>query len=217
MKSLLIYVFCILLTGCAVTTFELPAPTSEDRIYAIKDSHIERIRARNVLFVNRSSLDCEAAVFLGRYYEDELFGFGPDGLIALKVWPEGVFGVGGAVEDFNDEDGDHNRKLVRFEFPGQEYTVLLTYNIPFGGFAGYDIIQGHVSERPMKEEYCYRKWLGPSAGRVVCEPINDVEILPVFYLPEHRGTNVLLNKTIDANKVANSTIDWLLRFLRLRR
>ena len=198
-----IFILAAVASGCSMTTFNLPVADANAQVVAIKDSDRERLRAGNVLFVNRSTIWREIAVFDGSFNEDQLIGIGPDGFPMLMAEPIGQFNMGPAEDDACDEDTGTNRKLVRFKYPGQEYTLLIVSKYMSGGFVGpFQVVHGRVSPRPMGERYYYRPWLGPSAGQMIYEIVNDVEILPNISVREYRGTNnLLLDKTIDINQL----------------
>ena len=197
----ILFVSALALNGCAVYTINLPVADSSERVQPIKDTAIERIRAGNVLFVNRSPVWREVAVFDGYFSEDRLIGIGPDGLPMLMAIPIGRFEIGPS-EDYCDEDTDLNRKLVKFLWPGQEYTLLVLSKNGLGGLvAPLQVSHGSVTTRSMSERYYYREWLGPRAGQTVFVVVNDVEFLPNVSINEHRGTNYLFDKQIDVNQL----------------
>ena len=205
MKRLFLLLFALALPGCAITMTNLPVASPSDRVYAIKDSGKERILAGSVLFVNRSPVWREIVVFDGGFSEDQLIGFGSDGLPALMAEPIGRFNIGPADRGSYggyDEDTGANRKLVKFLWPGQEYTLLIaSKNMTGGMVAPFQITHGRVSTQPMSERYYYKLWLGPGAGQMTYDIVNDIEILPNVSVSEYRGTNYLLDKTIDLNQL----------------
>ncbi len=205
MKRLFLLLFALALPGCAITMTNLPVASPSDRVYAIKDSGKERILAGSVLFVNRSPVWREIVVFDGGFSEDQLIGFGSDGLPALMAEPIGRFDIGPADRGSYggyDEDTGANRKLVRFRWPGQEYTLLVVSKNMTGGIvAPFQIVRGRVSTQPMNERYYYKLWLGPGAGQKTYDIVNDVEILPNVSVNAYRGTNYLFDKTIDLNQL----------------
>jgi hypothetical protein len=203
MKRLLeVFVFGVVFSGCATTTFNLPVADPSDQVVAIKNNKRDRLRAGNVLFVNRSEVWREVLVFDGRFYEEQLLCIGPDGFPMISADPIGRFDIGPAEDQACDEDTDYNRKLVSFKYPGQEYTLFIVSKHIDGDIAGpIQIMHGRVSPRPMSERYYYRAWLGPYAGQVIYEIVNDVEFLPNMPVYEYRGTNYLLDTTININQL----------------
>lgn len=201
----LLALVALAVSGCSITAMNLPVANPSDRVFAIKDSKRERIRAGNVLFVNRSLVWRENLAFDGGFSEEQLIGIGPDGFPMLMAEPIGRFDIGPADRGSYggyDEDTGANRKLVKFLWPGQEYTLLVVSKDMMGGVvAPFQVIHGRVSTQPMNERYYYRLWLGPGAGQMTYDIVNDVEILPNVYVGEYRGTNYLFDKTIDLNQL----------------
>jgi hypothetical protein len=198
-KQLLVAFCALVLGGCTVITLDLPVAGPNDTVHPIKDRGIERMRAGNVLFVNRSIVWRKVLVFDGHFSKDELIGFGADGLPALMTNPIGRFDIDPAQKDAIDQDSGMNRKLVRFPRAGQRYTLLIVSEDAFGGVLATQFVNGRVADRPMSEQYWYRKFLGPMAGQTVYETINDVEYLPDVWAQQAVGTNYLLDMKIDIN------------------
>lgn len=201
----LLALVALAISGCSITTMNLPVASPSDRVYAIKDTGRERIRAGNVLFVNRVPVWRENIAFDGVVSEEQLIGIGPDGFPMLMMEPIGRFDIGPAdrgIYSNYDEDSGANRKLVKFLWPGQEYTLLVVSKDMIGGVvAPFQIVYGRVSTQPMNERYYYRLWLGPGAGQMTYDIVNDVVYLPDVSMNEYRGTNYIFDKTIDLNQL----------------
>lgn len=215
MKRLMVaiaFAFVGVFYGCAINTFELPQAGPDAKVFAIKDSGMERLRAGNVLFVNRSKTYREVLIFDGRLSESQLIGIGSDGFPVLMAMPIGKFKMGPAEHQDLEEDMDSNRKLVKFLWPGQEYTLLIASTGMSGSLVvPLQVVQGRVSSQPMSERYYYRPWLGPGAGQMTYEVVNDVEFLPSVPVHYFRGTNYLFDKTIDLNQLLKRGIHGVQR------
>ncbi len=177
--------------GCAYYVIELPVASVDERVKPTKDNRVERLRAGNVLLVNRSPVWREVLVFDGYRTREDLITFGPDGLPVLAVEPMGHLEIGPADDDSSPRYGE---KLVSFERPGQSYTLFIVSKGMAGQMIGPpQIFHDRVSETPMGEMYHHYQWLGVNGGQMVREPVNDV-----VYLPERNPRQYGMSNTLEA-------------------
>lgn len=195
------------LSGCAYNVINLPVVDAASQIRPVKDNRRERIRAGNVLFVNRSEVWREVLVFDGYYSQDQLLVFASDGLPALAVEPMGRFEVGPADRDSAPRYGE---KLMGGFYPGQAYTLLVVSKDMIGSVVGRpQVFHDRVSDRPMGELYHRYDWLGPNGGRMATEVVNDVVYLSDVYRGYY-GSNTW-NMTIDVNMLIHRGLHRLSR------
>ncbi|MBI4118892.1 MAG: hypothetical protein HY452_01355 [Parcubacteria group bacterium] len=194
--NIILIIGCWLSGGCSYYAISLPVAAVDSQIRPVKDNRLERIRAGNVLFVNRSAVWMDVAVFDGYYSQDQLIVFGPDGLPALAVAPMGQrFEVGPADRDLAPRWGE---KLIGGFYPGQSITLLVISKDMIGSMVGRpQVIHDRINDRPMGEDYYRYDWLGPNGGRMAREIVNDVVYLPNVCLNSY-GSNTL-NLNIDLN------------------
>ncbi|MBI2052152.1 MAG: hypothetical protein HYT38_00535 [Candidatus Sungbacteria bacterium] len=193
-NSIIIAAACFL-SGCSYYVISLPVVDGASQIRSVKDNRLERIRAGNVLFVNRSPVWMGVAVFDGYYSQDQLIVFGPDGLPALSVGPIGQFEVGPADRDSAPRYGE---KLIGGFYPGQSITLLVISKDMIGGMVGRpQVFHDRVNDRPLGEDYHRYDWLGSNGGRLAREVVNDVVYLPCVQ-PQYYGSSTL-NLDVDLN------------------
>ena len=205
----IIAAIAIFLGGCSYYAVNLPVADSASQIRPVKkDSRLERIRAGNVLFVNRSEVWREILVFNGYYSQDQLIVFGPDGLPALAVQHISRFDVGPADRGSTPIYGE---KLIGGFHPGQSYTLLIVSKDMIGGMVGRpQVLHDRVNDRPMGEYYHRYDWLGPNGGRMAEEVVNDVVYLPDTYPRGYYGGNTLY-LDIDVNMLIHRGLHRLAR------
>lgn len=187
MKALVIFVIAFIVSGCANTAFDIRDNGLNYVVVPIKYTRAERIRAGNVLFVNRSPVWRDVLVYDGHKNERELFGLDDYGNLELLVLPIGRFKVGPAELYTPDEDTDMNRMLVRFIYSNQEYTLVIVNKNIFGEIIPplFTIFYGRVADPYLHERYYRRAWLGTKAGHYVWDIVNDVEYLPYVHISRH--------------------------------
>ncbi|MFY9493006.1 MAG: hypothetical protein WAP55_00765 [Minisyncoccia bacterium] len=197
----------IFLGGCSYYAVNLPVADSASQIRPVKDNQLERIRAGNVLFVNRSEVWREILVFDGYYSQNQLIVFGADGLPALAVGHISRFDVGPADRGSTPIYGE---KLIGGFHPGQSYTLLVVSKDMIGSMVGApQVFHDRVSDRPMGERYDHYDWLGPNGGRMATEVVNDVVYLPDMD-QRYYGSNTW-NVTIDINMLIHRGLHRLSR------
>ena len=174
--NIILTVGCWLCGGCSYYAVSLPVVDGASQIRPVKDNRLERIRAGNVLFVNRSPVWMNVAVFDGYYSQDQLLVFGPDGLPTLAVGPTALFEVGPADRDSAPRYGE---KLMGGFYPGQSFTLLVISKDMIGGMVGRpQVFHDRVNDRPLGEDYHRYDWLGPNRGRITRAVVNEVVFLP---------------------------------------
>lgn len=203
-----IIVVSVFLGGCSYYAVSLPVVDTASQIQPVKkDSRLERIRAGNVLFVNRSEVWRETLVFDGYYSQDQLIVFGRDGLPALAVEPISRFDVGPADRGSTPIWGE---KLMGGFYPGQSFTLLVVSKDMIGGMVGRpQVVHDRVADRAMGELYHRYDWLGPNGGRMAAEVVNDVVYLPDMRPREYYGNT--LNLDVDVNMLIHRGLHRLSR------
>ena len=203
----IVVVGALALGGCSYYVVNLPVADAESQIQPVKDIRRERIRAGNVLFVNRSEVWREILVFDGYYSRDQLIVFGSEGLPALAVEPMGRFEVSPADRGSTPIYGE---KLMGNFYPGQSYTLLVVSKDMVGSVVGApQVFHDRVSDRPMGEYYHRYDWLGPNGGRMATEVVNDVVYLPHMD-QRYYGSNTW-NVTVDVNMLIHRGLHRLSR------
>ena len=190
MKLLFLLLFALaLLHGCAYYAVNLPNMGDGAQVRAIKDNDIERIRAGNILNVNRiAGAWRDVLVFDGYYNFDQLIVYGTDGLPALVVDLIGRFSVDPALGG----NMSYGERLVSGFRPGQEYTLLIFTKSVFGNIIHEpQVYHGRAADRVIGQRYRYYVLGSPRE-----DIVNDVVYLPDVYIPLRSNS---ININIDVN------------------